>query len=415
MNGGQAITGISFQDNPPEVAQESSKDARTIVTTGNLKSGGKLILFKGNEREKVWTEYDAYFDVDQVNGTTVEYSATKNVDVPGCQGCLRNYLIQHNIETNETTVIDTSLQQSRTNTEWHDVDRVGENSRVYVDMAENKIYKKNVSTGIRTWSWELQNHRSSDTGYGIKSGDWSHMNDIEVVENGSMYMVSLRNHNEIIFIDANNGTVVDSIGGTKGVMYEQHNPDYIPQEQGGPAVVVADSENDRVVEYEKQDGEWVETWSWRDEYTSWTRDADRLPDGNTLIADSHNDRVYEVAPDGSVVWAVEAVYPYEVERLGTGDESSGGKSATALNLSHRDAPVAYGEYRVFFSGSGFDTLPWLLPWIDWWDYPFFFVVMVVLFMQFFRVTEYVFDTITGVALYWIEENICGEENKEEDE
>jgi hypothetical protein len=74
------------------------------------------------------------------------------------------------------------------------------------------------------------------------------------------------------------------------LFYEQHNPDYIPEERGGPAVLVADSENGRVVEYGRTpgngtpvtDGTWERTWQWRDGRLQWPRDADRLPNGGWL-------------------------------------------------------------------------------------------------------------------------------------
>ncbi|MFB6187541.1 MAG: arylsulfotransferase (asst), partial [Halobacteriaceae archaeon] len=66
------------------------------------------------------------------------------------------------------------------------------------------------------------------------------------------------------------------------IIYEQHNPDYIPEKDGGPAVVVADSENNRVAEYQYLDGEWNRSWVWRDSQLRWPRDADRLPNGHTL-------------------------------------------------------------------------------------------------------------------------------------
>jgi len=131
-------------------------------------------------------------------------------------------------------------------------------------------------------------------------------------------------------------------------MFEQHNPDYIPEERGGPAVVVADSENGRVQEFQRvdpetgepttaPDGEWERTWEWADERLQWPRDADRLPNGNTLIADTHGNRILEVTPEGEVAWSVPMTMPYDVERLETGDESTGGESARELGLESRTA------------------------------------------------------------------------------
>jgi len=86
---------------------------------------------------------------------------------------------------------------------------------------------------------------------------------------------------------------------------------------------VADSENDRVVEYAREDGSWNRTWTLSGNLT-WPRDADRLPNGNTLIVDTLGNRVIEVTPTGRVVWGFYATWaPYDAERLGTGDGSNG--------------------------------------------------------------------------------------------
>ncbi|MDD2666886.1 MAG: hypothetical protein PHI74_07865, partial [Methanocellales archaeon] len=47
--------------------------------------------------------------------------------------------------------------------------------------------------------------------------------------------------------------------------------------------------------------------------------AERLPDGNTLIADSGNDRVIEVAPDGTIVWEYTGGWPQAAHRLSNGN------------------------------------------------------------------------------------------------
>jgi len=39
--------------------------------------------------------------------------------------------------------------------------------------------------------------------------------------------------------------------------------------------------------------------------------------------------VIEVAPNGSVVWSVDIGFPYEAERLGTGDEAQAARAPLA--------------------------------------------------------------------------------------
>lgn len=117
---------------------------------------------------------------------------------------------------------------------------------------------------------------------------------------------------------------------THSILFEQHNPDYIPEERGGPALVVGDSENNRIVEYQRVNGKWKRIWRWRDARMQWPRDADRLPNDRTLVVDSHGDRVMEISPNGSIAWQVHVGMPYDVERLGTGDESTGGRSVWSM-------------------------------------------------------------------------------------
>ncbi len=155
-------------------------------------------------------------------------------------------------------------------------------------------------------------------------------------------MLSPRNMDRVIFVEPGEGVQEDWTLGEEDnydILNEQHNPDYIPESEGGPAVIIGDSENNRVIEYQRQDGEWVETWKWRDAQMQWPRDADRLPNGHTLVSDSNGNRVFEVDEEGEVVWSVNIAFPYESERLGTGDESSGGPSAQSADIGSRNPSV----------------------------------------------------------------------------
>ncbi|ERG90009.1 MAG: hypothetical protein J07HQW1_00022, partial [Haloquadratum walsbyi J07HQW1] len=96
----------------------------------------------------------------------------------------------------------------------------------------------------------------------------------------------------------------------------------------------------RIVEYQRVNNTWLRTWTWGEGLLSWPRDADRLPNGNTLITDSNGGRVIEVNKQGNIVWSVEMTTPYEAERLGTGDESSGGQSADTLGLESQNSLTA---------------------------------------------------------------------------
>src|SRR5699024_11539652 len=97
-------------------------------------------------------------------------------------------------------------------------------------------------------------------------------------------------------------------------------------------ILVADSENERVVEYERVggpagNGTWKRTWTLTG--FDWPRDADRLPNGNTLITDTLNQRVVEVTPTGEGVWEYTAPWaPYDAERLSAARTGKKGENAS---------------------------------------------------------------------------------------
>jgi len=47
--------------------------------------------------------------------------------------------------------------------------------------------------------------------------------------------------------------------------------------------------------------------------------VERLSNGNTLIVDSSNNRVIEVNPSGTIIWECPANYPKEAKRLSNGN------------------------------------------------------------------------------------------------
>jgi hypothetical protein len=276
--------------------------------------------------------YRVYFDVDPVTGTTytVEYLASAQLNGDDCtefdtHWCTRNVVERVNLSTGDVERVWSEKTERVHSTRPHDADRLNDTHIVVAGITDDDVFVVDSGDGAVEWSWNASSIYSRDQGG--QEGDWSHINDVEVTPDGRI-MVSVRNMDEVVFVEPGEGVVESRTLGTDddhSVLYEQHNPDYVPAERGGPAVVVGDSENNRVVEYHRTaDGEWEKAWLWRDLRLQWPRDADRLPNDRTLVVDSHGDRVLEVGPEGEVVWSVEIGMPYDAERLGTGDESAGG-------------------------------------------------------------------------------------------
>ncbi len=314
-----------------------------VVATVDGVGPGQLVAYDANgsvvyRNESWWI----YHDVDPVpeGEHTVSYVASDTADADTCEAdrCLRNAIERVNLTTGETTRVHAWTDGRSGSTQTHDVDRINESVYLVGDISyPDRVYMVNVTSGEEIWEWRVAEAFDRDSG-GSYPGDWTHLNDVEYLPDGRV-MVNLRNQDQVVFLEPGSGIQRNWTLGADGdhdVLFEAHNPDYIPEARGGPAVVVADSENNRLVEYQRENRSWERSWHWQDTTLQWPRDADRLPSGRTLVADSHGQRILSVAPDGSIAWSHE--FPtgsYDVELLGTGDESAGGHSAAALGLASR--------------------------------------------------------------------------------
>jgi len=331
-----------------EVPRPAPRENATVVTESAR--FGTLIAWHPNGSLLYYEdEHTKYFDVDPVPGErlTVEYAATDTIHArgPTCSSppCTRNVIERVNLSTGEVETLYARYDHSQHAGEWHDHERVDDSRVLVADMIADQVFLVNTETGIVTWRWDAQSAFPVEGG-GPYPEDWAHINDVELLDDGRV-MVSLRNQDQVVVLDRRTGLRADWTLGRDGdhaTLHEQHNPDYIPRERGGPAVLVADSENGRVVEYRRVDGAWERSWQWRDDRMQWPRDADRLPNGNTLIVDTNGKRLLEVDRDGEVVWSVPLSHPYDAERLGTGPESAGGGSAERLGLASRTGPTDAG-------------------------------------------------------------------------
>ena len=344
IEGGADVTASGAQPVAPA-------NGTTVITT-SMQGNNRIVAYAPNGSVLYYnSSYLIYDDVDPSprGKYTVTYMATEYVGREECdssESCTRNVIERVNLSTGESERIYSRVTAQSEN-HWHDADRIGPHRWLVADIAHDRVFIVNTTTGVETWSWHAQ-EAYNVTGGGIFPGDWTHVNDVEMLPDGRI-MVSLRNQDSVVFIHPEKGYQENwTIGADEklSVLYEQHNPDYIPESNGGPAVVIADSENNRIVEYQRTNGSdasgassnaaangWTRTWQWNDSELRWPRDADRLPNGNTLITDTNGGRVIEVNERGEVVWEVHIEGPYEAERLNTGDESAGGPSARRAGLA----------------------------------------------------------------------------------
>lgn len=320
----QNVTVITTSE---RVADDSRANA--IVA---LSPAGDVLYF--NDSHTVYNDVDPSSAGDR----TVTYVAADRLNRSACRAtteCWLNVVEQVNLTTGEVTRLYSRITTADRG-QWHDVDRINDTHLLVADIALDRLFLVNHKTGIVDWQWDAQSEFPIRGG-GLFPGDWTHVNDVELLDDGRV-MASLRNQDQVVFIDPNEGLQENWTLGAENdhrTLFEQHNPDYIPPERGGPAIVLADSENNRVVEYQRRSGRWERTWTWQDVDLQWPRDVDRLPNGHTLITDSNGRRVIEIDETGEVVWSISINGAYDAERLGTGDESATGRAATALDLQSR--------------------------------------------------------------------------------
>jgi hypothetical protein len=357
---GNAMVTADASASDPEAAFVEGEQAvdppgeTTVVTTSQ--SGNNYVVAFAPDGTVAYydDEYAFYNEVERVPGTnSIVYVATERLDREECHAtepCNRNVIERVNLTTGERELLY-ERTNPRTRNQWHAIALLDdEGQRIAVgDIAFDRVFVVDTETGLIDWEWDAQTEYDRSSG-GIYPGDWTHLNDVQALPDGRL-MVSLRNQDQVVFLHPETGLQENWTLGADGdhsTLYEQHNPDFIPASGGGPAVLVADSENNRIVEYERvdggeasnasrtssdpSDGRWVQTWEWSDLDMRWPRDADRLPDGGTMVVDSNGARVFELDRHGEVVWQVEIKGAYDVERFDVPADRQGLETARELGL-----------------------------------------------------------------------------------
>ena len=332
-----------------------STDAQSGVLVGS-QGGGKNWQKKGsvyrlNGHDVQWkiNDRDSYFDVTRLPNGSVVAGFLHNGYEEGCgpydPPCTKTGFRIIDPGPDPTVVNEWAFPvRTPTHSEVHDVEPLGDGRFLVSDMEHERIAI--VENGSVAWEWSAKDTGFYDAPVDPTKHDWLHINDVDVIGEGR-YLVSVRNANQLLIVERGAGVVevinedraddddgvctkhrqlsdFDGDGdvrcGDPDVIDHQHNPQWL----GNDTVLVADSENDRIVELHRtEDGSWEPAWALdeaRGMRLSWPRDADRLANGNTLVTDSLNRRVFEVTEDGTVVWSNGTqLIPYEADPVPDGE------------------------------------------------------------------------------------------------
>jgi hypothetical protein len=304
-----------------------------VQGVGSYHDGGSVRRYQGDAEQ--WRESSApvYFDVTRLdNGSVLAaymadgYENCGPYDSPCHRTGFR--VIDPDADSSPAVEYEWSFPvRNRVASEVHDVEPLPDGGFVVADMEHERVLI--VENGEVTWEWEASTRY--DAPDDPTTEDWLHINDVDRIGDGR-FLVSVRNANQLVVLERGEGVVEvinedpdgdsDDPTGDPSILYHQHNPQWL----GDGAVLVADSENHRVVELHRtDDGTWEPVWVLRGaagQKFDWPRDADRLPNGNTLITDTRNARLVEVNESGAVVREHQFDYralPYEADRLPVGE------------------------------------------------------------------------------------------------
>ena len=199
----------------------------------------------------------------------------------------------------------------------HDADRLPNGNTLYVfgggDKANDAQVKEVNPQGEIVWSWYARDHFSGSPYKDIYDDGWTHTNSASRLPNGNT-LISLRNFQFVAEVDSQ-GSVVRTIG--EGIVHQPHDPEIL---SNGNMLVASHEPRppNNALEIDPDTNEVV----WRFGGDQWgrqlARDADRLPNGNTLITGSSE--IIEVTPEGKIVWKlvmeVEGLDKQEAPRRG---------------------------------------------------------------------------------------------------
>ncbi|WP_416840334.1 arylsulfotransferase family protein [Haloferax sp. DFSO52] len=351
------VVGVTFASDIGVGAATSPDDGQANLTLVGSQGGGaglhkygSVYLLSDDNVSWRLADADSYFDVTALDDGRViaAFMDSGYTDCgPYTSPCARTgyRIIDPNAEDGPVTVEEWSFPiRTMVNSEIHDVEPTESGEILVADMEYERILA--VKDGEVTWQWEASSYY--DAPADPTKEDWLHINDVDVIGE-DRYLVSVRNANQVLVIERGSG-VVDVINedtdgdgmGEPTLLRHQHNPQWL----GEGAILVADSENHRIVElHENESGVWEVAWTVESAEgvdLFWPRDADRLPNGNTLITDSGNQRILEVNRTGSVVWSTKTDYiPYEADRLPVGELVGAPRSDATLTGTPEisDVPV----------------------------------------------------------------------------
>ncbi len=191
----------------------------------------------------------------------------------------------------------------------HDADRLPNGNTVYVygndDGIDDAQVKEVNPEGEIVWEWYAKDHFYRNPYLDIYLQGWTHTNAVTRLSNGNT-LISLRNFYLTVEVNPEGEVVWSFDWSVFGEDVDPHEPEILPN--NNLLIALPHDSPYQAVEIDRDTGETV--WTFSMPRLRSTRDADRLPNGNTLLVGvlTHEDEstIIEVTPDGEIVWQLGA-------------------------------------------------------------------------------------------------------------
>ncbi len=192
----------------------------------------------------------------------------------------------------------------------HSAKRLSKGTTVIADTLNNRIIEVSPDSEI------LFTSESWGDGRGILSDGTTleYPNDITILDD-ERFLITDRNHDRCLIADRAGQILWQYCDGLK----HPHNGDITDT----GTILICNSDLNEVWEIDPEENQVIWIYGRKaGQELSFPRDADRLPNGNTLITDSRHHRILEVTPEGKIVWQYQVDYYasfYEADILENGN------------------------------------------------------------------------------------------------
>lgn len=181
----------------------------------------------------------------------------------------------------------------------HDADRLPNGNILFAfgsgDTITDAQAKEITPDGKVVWSWYAKNEYNKAPYNEISDQGWTHTNAVLRMENGNT-LISPRNFDMLVEVNSD-GEVVKEIG--KGIMKYQHDPVFL---DNGNILFANHDEPNEIIEINPDTNDIIWKYTIMNQQMQPVRDADRLPNGNTLLTGTNS--IIEITSEGEVVWVL---------------------------------------------------------------------------------------------------------------